>query len=168
MTESEQRNPAFSNAKYEISVERLRQVLDYDQITGIFTWKPPHAHAGKPAGSLHYGGYITIRWSGFEYPAHLLAWFYVKGIWQKIDHEDRCKSNNAFINLRPATTSQNNFNREAWSNNKGVKKTRSGKFEARIHKDGIYLHLGTFITFEEAKEVYIIAAKELYGEFYGD
>jgi len=158
-----------------IEKEYLKKILNYDSETGIFKWKVTkgsNAYTDARAGTLHHGGYINIRIDGIDYPAHNLAWFYMYGEWAIIDHKDRNKTHNAIDNLRPATQADNNCNKGVYSNNrlqiKGVRQTSSGRFEARITKDGITRQLGTFDTTEEASEAYEEAAMKLFGEFYAE
>jgi len=156
--------------------EYLKEILDYDSETGSFKWKKvqgrPNCFKDQEAGSLHHLGYIIIGIDGISYPAHNLAWFYIYGEWVFIDHKDRNKSHNAIDNLRPTTQADNNCNKGVYSNNKlqikGVRQTSSGRFEARITKDGITHQLGTFNTAEEASEAYEETAMKLFGEFYAE
>jgi hypothetical protein len=72
-----------------LTVTRLREVLHYDPITGIFTWLVSLSnHVGKVAGSLDGTGRVRIRVDGREYGAHRLAWLYMTGNWpvNEIDH----------------------------------------------------------------------------------
>jgi hypothetical protein len=77
--------------------------------------------------------------------------------------------NNAIENLRLATRSQNRANSELHSNSttgfKGVHKTPSGKFQARIFDGTKKRYIGLFPSAEEAAEAYKFIAKELHGEF---
>ncbi len=66
-------------AARDLTLARLREVLDYDPATGVFTWKvrlsdnvPPGRVAG-PSG--------IIRIDRGKYRASRLAWFYVHGEW---------------------------------------------------------------------------------------
>lgn len=154
-----------------LTVERVRELLDYDLNTGIFTWRisiSNRIRVGEIAGVLHHTGYIHIRIAGTPYPAHKLAWFHVHGEWQLVDHKDRNKSNNVYDNLRVANKYQNASNKATYSNNglgiKGIRQ-RGSKFEARIQHKGYPLYLGTFDTLEEAIEARQEAAKEYFGEF---
>ena len=94
------------------------------------------------------------------------------GRWCKptIDHRDGNITNNRWNNLRRATASQNNANRRRPRHNtsgyKGVSFRRdSGKWSATIGRDGKIIHLGIFATPQEAHEVYVKAARKLFGEF---
>lgn len=73
-----------------------------------------------------------------------------------IDHEDRNKLNNQRNNLRFLTKSGNAVNSKLSKNNtsgiKGVQKTRSGRWVARLMINGKNLCLGTYDTIEEAAE----------------
>ncbi len=69
--------------------EHLKAMLDYNPVTGVFTWKVrPHARSrqqpGDEAGVVktvrgHQYRYIGIDYT--QYHASQLAWFYVNGAW---------------------------------------------------------------------------------------
>ena len=173
-------------------IEFVRECLDYDPDTGIFTWRErPLAHfssphgqlitnardAGKAAGSKHEAGrqgeriYWGIRIAGVFYPAHRLAWLLVYGIdpgQYEIDHIDGDGLNNRITNLRLATRGENSSNSRrrssVLSGVKGVQANGSG-FMARITKDGETHYLGTFRTPEEATEARRKAAAAMHGVF---
>lgn len=162
-------------ARNSITVERLREVLDYDPATGIFrnrVKRSSNARIGDIAGTLHSKGYWQINVDGKLYLAHRLAWFYMTGKWPTIetDHDDLNKLNNKFENLRDATMSQNRANKAAQKNNtsgiKGVswyKKNKKWIASIRLNRRQIYI--GLFQTIDEAAAAYAKAASELFGEF---
>lgn len=86
-----------------------------------------------------------------------------------VDHINGNSLDNRRCNLRICTNAENQWNtgKKCTSNQpyKGVRKTKSGKYEARIRCKGKRLHLGTFTTVEEAVRVYNAKAFELHGEF---
>ena len=101
----------------EIDFKRLQEILDYDQETGIFTWKINQCGArkkGQIAGTKNKNGYIVIRHKKLYY-AHRLAWLYVHGIFPDsvIDHINRNKSDNRINNLRSVSHADNMYNRIA-------------------------------------------------------
>jgi len=105
-----------------ITHARLCEVLHYDPETGIFTWRVSRgrAKAGNPAGRVNQStGYIEIGLDDALIGAHILAWFYMHGEWPPslIDHENRIRSDNRFLNLRPCTYSQNRKNAKPNANN---------------------------------------------------
>lgn len=146
--------------------ERLLELLDYDPVTGIFRWKTNPRGRTKPgdiAGTITKRGYIHICLDQHLYLGHRLAWFYVYGVWPvQLDHKDQRKGNNAIENLREATRSQNMIN------GRGVgvywhKKAR--KFGARIKHNYKQIHIGLFVTRDEALVARKAKAIELFGEF---
>jgi hypothetical protein len=157
----------------ELTHSRVREVLDYDPQTGIFTWKTMLAHrrkAGTTAGSKLPHGYTEIGLDNVSYLAHRLAWFWMTGEWPdgQVDHIDLDRSNNAWSNLRVATHRQNVYNSSLRRNNtsghKGVIR-RKYAWHARIMANRKLHLLGDFKTKEEAIEAYQDAAKRLHGEF---
>ena len=114
---------------------RLRELLDYEPETGIFTnrFSRGRAKAGCIAGCLNALGYIRICLDGVDYSGHRLAWLYEYGVIppNKIDHVNLNRSDNRIANLRMADNSQNNQNRPLQANNtsgfKGVSFNKSAR-----------------------------------------
>jgi len=158
----------------ELTGEQLRDVLDYDPETGLFSWRVRPAtcmRAGDKAGTATVRGYISISIAGRGRLAHRLAWLYMTNEWPTghIDHINGNKSDNRFCNLRQATPQQNTYNRKISRVNtsgfKGVSAGRNGKWQATIRVGGRCKYLGEFTTPEQAHEVYIEWAREHFGEF---
>lgn len=106
--------PNTRQFRTDVTVERLRELLDYDPASGVFTWRVRRGPAkpGAVAGSPHREGYTVIVIDQVTYLAHRLGVLYVTGKWPDglIDHRDRKPGNGAFSNLRPATAAQNSIN----------------------------------------------------------
>lgn len=145
-------------APADITVETLRDLLDYNPETGVILWiaRPlsmfsggpkldaafqwaiwNERFAGRPAGSIDARGYRVIKILGRVYKAHRIAWALYRGYWpeHEIDHDNRVRSDNRICNLKNGSNNSRNKNR--YSNNKsgstGVKWNRkSQKWEAQI------------------------------------
>jgi hypothetical protein len=153
-----------------LTLEDLKEILDYDSDTGIFKWKinKGPAQIGKIAGCKNKFGYIrinlTVKGIRKTVLAHRLAWFYFYGTWPKnlIDHKDGISDHNWIKNLREASHQQNNWNKKVSKFNKsgikGVSTRKDGKFV-------VYVCLGSFTSKEEAARVYKEAVVKLQGEF---
>ncbi len=105
-----------------INQKKLKEILNYNLETGIFTWKVKQAYnrptIGKVAGTKTVTGYIRFRYDKREYLAHRLAWLYVHGEYPKvIDHLNGRRDDNRFENLRNTTTKGNAKNRKLGCNN---------------------------------------------------
>lgn len=152
-----------------MEIERIKQLLDYDPSTGVFTWKT-HNIKGKPAGCPNEQGYVKIRIDRRAFKAHRLAWAHYYGVWptKDIDHVDGDKGNNAIANLREVTNAENAQNNllplgKTASMARGVSWWEPNKrWRARITKDGKQHFLGYFHTKEEAIDAYLRAKKELH------
>lgn len=171
-----QRNRRYKDkVRPPLTQERLKELLNYDPLTGIFTWKVRQggtANPGEPAGSLQPHGYIRLTVEGVQYYAHRLAWFYMTGRWpvDEIDHANGNRAENFFANLREADRFQNLGNTKRRSDNtsghKGVTWNKEcRKWAAQIGIRGEYRSLGLFPTFEEARDAYRLAALAEWGEF---
>jgi hypothetical protein len=151
---------------------RLLQVLRYDPDTGLFWWleRAPKRNLSKPAGSTNSGElYVRIGIDGQYYRAHRLAWYYMTGAWptHEVDHEDRNKKNNKWLNLRPATHKQNAENTAVRSHSKsGVKgvhyDSSRGLWQAYINHFGTRRHLGRFATLKAAQAARQEAESKLF------
>ncbi len=89
-----------------------------------------------------------------------------------VDHINHNGLDNRKANIRPATRSQNNFNRlivkreDSSSKYKGVSwRKRKMRWHARIHVNGEYKFLGYFKDEIHAAKAYDEAAKKYHGEF---
>lgn len=159
----------------KLAATRVRELLTYDPLTGIFrwrAWRAGRAKAGTIAGSLDSSGYRQIRVDGRLYLAHRLAWLYVHGRFPRgdLDHWDLDRDNNALENLRPCNQSENNANTRVRSDNvlgrKGVTYDSDRKrYRARIRKRGRIYHLGWFTKIEDAAAAYAVAANLYYRKF---
>ena len=144
----------------KLTQKKLKQILNYDPDTGIFTYKVKFCRkirAGSVAGTLDKDGYIRIKISGKLYKAHRLAWLYVHGYFPEyeIDHKDRNKSNNRINNLRHASSQCNKRNvglrQDNTSGIKGVGwDKKSDKWRVQITVNNKNYYLGLFADFAEA------------------
>lgn len=172
-------------SKDQITHEMVRDLLDYDPETGIFTWKyRPFArrgwnakYAGTQAGALMPIGYVCVSIFKYRAYAHRLAVFWMTGEWppHEVDHINATRDDNRWANLRLATHEQNlqhraRHNRNSSTGIKGVFPAAyaPGKWKAAIIFRGYNIHLGTFTKIEEAEAAYQKAAKDLFGEFHHD
>jgi len=143
-----------------LTQERLKEVLHYNPMTGIFTRKitlSSNAAKGNIAGCSTPEGYKQIGIDGKLYKAHRLAWLYYYGYFPEhvIDHRDRIKHHNWILNLREVSTQCNLRNTgNPKDNTSGVKGVcwhkQSQKWMASIVVNRKYKYLGIFKSFDEA------------------
>lgn len=151
-----------------LTAERLREVVDYDRLTGVMTWRKT-GKSKKQAGCKRKDGYVVIRIDGVLYYRHRLAWLHVFGIepTYTIDHINGVKGDDRFDNLRDVPIAINSQNqRNASSTNKssgllGVQKNHNG-WQGHITVNRKRHLLGTFKTPEEAHQAYIVAKRRLH------
>lgn len=168
-------NAKIINEHPGLTQERLKELLHYDPITGLFTHIKARQRViiGSVAGSVDKAqGYIRIGIDGKVYPAQRLAWFYMTSEWPThlIDHEDTERSNNVWTNLRPATRSQNAHNTKLLDRNtsgyKGVSFERSrNKWTAHVTAYGKRQRIGMFDTAEAADGAARAVREVMHGDF---
>lgn len=156
----------------ELTAERIRELLDYDPNTGIFTWRIKRsgtALAGSVAGWMRPDGYLVISIDDKPYKAHRLAWLLATGKWptRAIDHINQIKGDNRICNLREVNASESCQNRPLFRNNtsgfRGVSwHKKVGRWFAYIKHLGKRHFLGYFDTPEEASAAYKEAASRLH------
>lgn len=152
------------------SLDRLRELLNYDPETGNFFWKEHRGLAGTVAGSINRAGYRRIKLDRQEYFAHRLAWLYVYEQWpaRDLDHIDGGRAHNAIGNLREATPTENAQNlasarKHTVSGFLGVTWNKNlKKWQASIRSNGHLQHLGLRETPEEAHQLYLEAKVGLH------
>lgn len=156
-----------------ITQDRLKEVLNYDPETGLFTWRvniQSRARIGAIAG-CNSRAYRVIRIDGRSYEAHRLAWLYMTGNFPKvlIDHINMDGMDNRFFNLREADKSSNALNKPAQRNNKlgikGVCWVKSNKkYLASTRVRGV-TYREHFDTIEEATAAYKKMQEKYHGAF---
>lgn len=158
------------------SRDRLVEILHYNPDTGEFRWKVDvgrygRIKAGSLAGGLNAEGYRQIMIDGVMHRAPRLAVYYMMNVWPSciVDHINKQRDDNRFINLRLADDHESSRNRKS-KNQHGLKgvATKRNLFRARIMVDGKSIHIGYYRTKEEAHAAYLEKARELHGKFASD
>jgi len=161
--------------KKEITTELVRELLNYDQDTGLFTWRSRDRRwfnstrtckmwntrfAGKVAGCVvkDARGYPALRISvlGKSWLAHRLAflWAY-EALPEQVDHLNRDSLDNRWKNLVASSYKENTKNKSMQSNNtSGVTgvywNKAAGKWLARVKINGKFRCLGYSTDLQEA------------------
>lgn len=162
----------MSNTKAPLTQDRLKQVVEYNKETGIFTRKHDHVNglkAGSIAGSLMGGRkpYLCLRIDRVLYLCHRLAWLYEYGAFPSgvIDHINDNGLDNRIANLRDVSNEQNiqatlRLPTHNTSGRKGVYwNKRLAKWVAGISIKNKRMYIGAFDTKEEASIAYISTKK---------
>lgn len=153
----------MSNADCTLSQSYLKEILRYDETTGVFSWvkHKPQQRKDIPPGFVNKDGYHIIKINHKAYKAHRLAWLYVHGEFPSIfvDHINRNRSDNRIANLRLATMSENLHNIEKSKNNTtgylGVSYSKTAKkYVANLTVNRVPYFLGYFDSAKEASIAY--------------
>lgn len=155
----------------ELTVEIIRELLDYDPDTGVFV-RTSGRRAGCATGWANERGYVNISLLGKNRLAHRLAFIHFHGRFPSnlIDHINGDTSDNRIANLREVDICQNGYNRKLGRNNSsgrvGVHYVKArGEFRADIKVGRERKILGHFTTFDEACVVRDKAEIEEFGQF---
>lgn len=158
-------------------MEKLLTLLTWKD--GDPYWKKKAARCtklGTLAGSISSYGYrriySTLNGHGSEILVHRLVFYKEYGyLPPSIDHINGDKLDNRVENLRPATPTQQLWNKPkkegCSSRYKGVhwhKGTK--KWHANIRINGKKVHLGSFDNEDEAGEAFNLKARQIHGEFF--
>ena len=162
----------------DLATEIVRELLDYNPETGVFTWRPRGREwfptnrswrwwngrfAGKTAGciSKNKRGYplLSIKVLGKMYLASRLAFLWMgEPLPEQVDHPNGDSLDNRWRNLKASTGAENGKNRSmSRANTSGVTgvywRKAVGKWQAGGKLDGKQHHLGHFDDLDEAAAV---------------
>ena len=155
----------------DLTQERLKELLHYDPETGVFTWRVHvgSAQPGQVAGAWEGYGYRFMNVLGHRYTHHRLAYLYMTGSFppNQLDHINGVRSDNRWVNLRPATDAQN---RQNMKKKVGTRSTlqgvtwfpRDGTWMSRLMHNYKSYFLGYFGSETEAHEAYLTAKAQLH------
>lgn len=144
---------------------RVRQIFGYDE-NGLYRLKN-----GKRSFLANSKGYRGFKIDRVMYLEHRLVWmFHFEFAPDTLDHINGNPADNRVENLRPATRSQNMYNRHKSVNNtSGVKgvyfEGRTGKWVARLRCNKKKIHVGRFKTVEDAALAMQFARTDAHGTF---
>ena len=150
----------------------VRELFDYDLLTGIFTnrYSRGRAKAGERAGSPTGHGYRRIIVGYAKHYEHHLAWLYVYDEYPaEIDHINGVRDDNRIANLRCCDHTQNCHNTQRQCGESGLNGAyldkRISKWYSKIQLGDRQIYLGQYNTAEEAHEAYKAAAQLYHGDF---
>ncbi len=175
-------------AKNSLPLGYLQEALRFDESTGFLYWRKdrPKSHfkstkshnmylgkyAGRRAGRYGRNGYrvVGFSWDGkyTHIKEHHIIWRLMTGKkvpdHLQVDHINGDRKDNRPNNLRLVSSRENSRNQKRHKTNTtgypGVD-IKKGKYRARITYDGKQVHLGYFITAEEAHEAWLVAKEDL-------
>lgn len=161
-------------SKTQITQSLIRQLMDYDPLTGICVWKTRtpdiqpderlrnswnSQFAGKQVGFINKKtGYMQTAIRCKMYQLHRLIWVHVYGKEpDNIDHINSVRHDNRLVNLRSVTREVNNRNAKRRHDNPsgvtGIKLNKSGTWLVRIRINKKLIVAGCFADFDEAVKV---------------
>lgn len=163
---------AAEAARAALTADVLRSVLNYDPITGVFTWIGSRGRFGaKPglqAGYIDTRGYVHICLNRSLFKSHRLAWLFVYGKWPDgdVDHINGQPGDNRIANLRDISHAQNLLNTKLFATNTSGSTgvywgKRAQKWFAKIVVDGKQTHLGFFSNKTDAEVARLSAVEAL-------
>lgn len=154
-------------ATSKITAARIRFLFDYDPDSGEFIRREYSKGYVDNVITSH-----DLEIDGEKHSTSRYVWLHYYGEWPPldkfIDHINRDRKDNRLVNLRLATSSQNNMNK-ATSNQhryKGIEfRSKKRPWAVRIWHEGKRIYIGSYLTIEEAAEASKEACLKYHGEF---
>ena len=146
---------------------------------GCLVWIDPSKYhidlVGKNAGAPIPGGsgktYWAVQIDGVKVRRSHIVFCLTHGRWPslQIDHINGNSLDDRPCNLREATVTQNAWNHRTRKKSSpwpmGVRRSKSGRFVARIAVNHNKITIGTFDTASDAEAAYRSARRQHFGEF---
>lgn len=124
-----------------LTQKRLREILTYDPVTGIFTFAKGKRR-GRIAGTAHDPrGFLKVQIDNERHLLHRLAWLWMTGTMPRwsVEHVNGDRSDNRWDNLREGNRPQKTTHRAPWrepTSTAGVWLV-GGRYEAMVEVDGV-------------------------------
>ncbi len=144
----------------KLTFERVRELFDYDNITGNLIRKirlSKRTHVGESIGYIGNHGYLAASVDKSQYLVHRLVflWFYGRWPESQIDHINHVRTDNRIDNLREVNHRENGINQKLSTNNtsgtNGVYWNKQlKKWQAHITIHGKLQYLGVFEDINDA------------------
>lgn len=137
-----------------LTQKRLREVLNYDPVTGIFTFAKGK-RKGKIAGTSHDPrGFLKVQIDNQRHLLHRLAWLWMTGTMPRwsVEHINGDRTDNRWENLREGQRPQKAIYRAPWRESTSIPGVWQvgDHFEAMVDVGGVTINLGAFETQEAA------------------
>jgi hypothetical protein len=140
---------AMGKSRNWLTIDEIDELFDIDLDRGEVYWKnAKYIHSrvrGRRAGYEHVGPantYRLIHYQGVKYSEHCIIYAKFLGAWpdHMVDHANRDTLDNRIDNLRPATVSESNSNRDSRPSNssglKWVSRESDNRWRATVAFDG--------------------------------
>jgi hypothetical protein len=147
-----------------LTTKRLRELLNYDPLTGAFTWRVQRnwmIHAGHPAGRVvTREGHVAICIDYVTYTAGRLAWQWMTGVapTHQVEHKNGDAGDSRWRNLRdigrPGHAIREGLHFQGYALKAGRRRKR---FAVRVYCDGRTNWVGSFETATSARLAYWFA-----------
>lgn len=160
----------------DLTSVRLKELLSYDPLTGVFVWKVSrqgHAKAGDIAGKRTERGHTVLHVDQKKILLHRAAWLYMTGDHPgdglEIDHINGDPSDNRWANLRCVDRATNcqNIRKAKARKNGGTLLGAHWCIVWKRWKSSITInykkyHIGWFDTEQQAHEAYVRAKRKFH------
>ncbi|NWD65774.1 DUF1937 family protein [Pseudomonas sp. IPO3774] len=141
-----------------ISQAKLKELLHYNPVTGVFTWVIGRSRtaAGSVANTKDRKGYLKAVIDKKPYYLHRLAFLFMVGEFPPdlVDHINGDRADNRWCNLRPVTYLENARNQKLNSGNltgvRGVSWDERSSWKAYAYQNNRQIFLGRFDSLFEA------------------
>lgn len=164
-------NPSGRRVMKKLMIDRLRELIDYDPVSGRMTWKRPlsaRVSPGDEVGSMSGTGRRYVGIDGVRHLAHRLAWAHATGEWpsqhvsaRNDDYDDLRFSNLVLVDATDLAIKAGR-RRTNSSGVKGVCWDRErGKWLATIVRGYKTIHIGRYDSKEDAAAAYAKKAAEI-------
>lgn len=156
----------MASAKHIPSPARVREVFDYDPLTGVLRKN------GRITGWVGGSGYLKTDIDGGKYYVHRIVFVLMAGRWPRrlVDHVNLNKRDNRWANLRQCSKTQNQGNRTAYANSRsGIKgigwDEARQRWRAQVCKGGKRVFIGRFTDRASAMAAHAAESVRLFGAF---